>query len=73
MSEDANGPRRRDELPGLLPEQVAYYRAPAPEYEAGALDALGLPGGHELYRAFEVFRPPRTSSPACVGAGTWTE
>lgn len=43
-----------DGLDGVLAEQVAYYRALAPEYDAGALT---LPGGNEIAAALDAFRP----------------
>lgn len=43
-----------DELATLLAEQVAYYRARAPEYLDGALHA---PGGDELEAALDAFAP----------------
>jgi hypothetical protein len=61
-----------EELQELLSEQVAYYRARAPEYENGALDALGLQGGDALGRAFEAFHWPGEVlelAPERVGAG----
>jgi hypothetical protein len=46
-----------DALGRLLAEQVAYYRACAPEYLDGALD---LPGGRELTPRWIVSRRPVT-------------
>ena len=43
-----------DGLEPLLAEQVAYYRARAPEYEKGALD---VPGGDEVEAALRAFAP----------------
>jgi len=45
-----------DDLDDLLSEQISYYRARAPEYEAGTLD---LPGGDEIEDALDSFRPDR--------------
>jgi trans-aconitate methyltransferase len=59
-----------DDLDTLLAEQVAYYRARAPEYEAGALD---LPGGEELEAALDRFRPAGEVLELAPGPGTWTE
>jgi SAM-dependent methyltransferase len=52
---------------------VAYYRARAPEYDSGALDALGLPGGDELDAAFEAIRPHGDVLELACGTGMWTE
>ena len=43
-----------EELGRLLDEQVTYYRAIAAEYLNYRLD---MPGGDELTRALEAFRP----------------
>jgi hypothetical protein len=43
-----------DELGQLLAEQIAYYRALAPEYLDGVLD---LPGGSEIGAALDAFAP----------------
>jgi SAM-dependent methyltransferase len=59
-----------NDLDTLLAEQVAYYRARAPEYEAGALD---LPGGQELEAALDRFRPAGEVLELAPGPGTWTE
>jgi demethylmenaquinone methyltransferase/2-methoxy-6-polyprenyl-1,4-benzoquinol methylase len=58
-----------DGLDGLLSEQVAYYRARAPEYDAGALD---LPGGDEIVRALEAFAPTGEVLELACGTGAWT-
>jgi SAM-dependent methyltransferase len=58
-----------DELQSLLAEQVAYYRARAPEYLDGALD---LPGGSELEVALDSFRPAGRVLELACGPGTWT-
>jgi hypothetical protein len=42
-----------DDLEGVLAEQVAYYRACAPEYDAG----LTLPGKDEVAATLDAFRP----------------
>jgi SAM-dependent methyltransferase len=57
------------DLDELLAEQVAYYRARAPEYLRGALD---LPGGGALDRALEQFRPEGDVLELACGPGTWT-
>jgi demethylmenaquinone methyltransferase/2-methoxy-6-polyprenyl-1,4-benzoquinol methylase len=58
-----------DDLDNLLDEQVAYYRARAPEYEAGTLD---LPGGNELDAAVEAAAPAGRVLELACGPGTWT-
>lgn len=58
-----------DELAQLLAEQVAYYRACAPEYLDGALD---LPGGAELDAALDGFEPAGDVLELACGPGTWT-
>ena len=59
----------RDELESLLAEQVAYYRARAPEYEAGALP---FAGGDELLDALDEFRPTGRILELACGPGSWT-
>lgn len=58
-----------DGLDGLLAEQVAYYRARAPEYDAGALD---LPGGDEIVAALKAFAPTGNVLELACGTGAWT-
>ncbi|MGH3348764.1 MAG: class I SAM-dependent methyltransferase [Nocardioides sp.] len=53
----------------LLAEQVAYYRAMAPEYLQGMLD---LPGCAELEKALDDFRPTGDVLELACGPGTWT-
>ena len=60
---------RNDELDDLLAEQISYYRALAPEYEAGALD---LPGGGEIEGALDAFRPTGDVLELACGPGRWT-
>ncbi len=55
---------------GLLAEQIAYYRAVAPEYEDHAI--LG-PGEDELIAAIEAFRPTGDVLELACGPGAWTE
>jgi SAM-dependent methyltransferase len=62
----ADGSRR---LGQLLDEQVAYYRALAPEYED---HALPLAGGDELSAALDAFRPTGSVLELACGPGTWT-
>lgn len=59
-----------DDLDALLSEQISYYRARAPEYEAGALD---LPGGDELRAALDAFRPTGDVLELACGPGMWTQ
>jgi 2-polyprenyl-3-methyl-5-hydroxy-6-metoxy-1,4-benzoquinol methylase len=58
-----------DELGDVLAEQVAYYRARAPEYELGA-----IPGawGGEPEAALEAFAPTGSVLELACGQGTWT-
>jgi demethylmenaquinone methyltransferase/2-methoxy-6-polyprenyl-1,4-benzoquinol methylase len=58
-----------DGLGQLLAEQVAYYRACAPEYLDGALD---VPGGLELEAALDDFAPAGDVLELACGPGTWT-
>jgi len=57
------------ELTGLLAEQVAYYRARAPEYLEGALHA---PGGDEIEAALDAFAPCGDVLELACGPGPWT-
>lgn len=58
-----------DGLDRLLDEQVSYYSAIAPDY----LDyRLEIPGGDELTRAFEAFRPAGSILELACGPGVWT-
>ena len=58
-----------DGLDGLLAEQVAYYRAGAPEYDAGALP---LPGEDEVVVALDAFQPTGDVLELACGTGAWT-
>jgi trans-aconitate methyltransferase len=53
----------------LLDEQVAYYRALAPDYLDQGLD---LPGGDELTEALNAFRPRGSVLELACGPGVWT-
>ena len=66
-----------NDLDGLLAEQVAYYRARAPEYSETAIP--GLPTGGALARARDAvvaaltdFRPSGRVLELACGPGTWT-
>lgn len=54
----------------LLAEQVAYYRAVAPEYES-----LTVPGGggNEVAEALDAFAPAGDVLELACGPGMWTE
>ncbi|GAA4618939.1 hypothetical protein GCM10023195_85440 [Actinoallomurus liliacearum] len=52
----------------VLDEQVAYYRARAPEYESGVLPFLGP----ELSAALDAFRPAGSVLELACGPGIWT-
>jgi len=58
-----------DGLVPLLAEQVAYYRARAPEYLEGTLD---LPGGEQLEEALETFAATGDVLELACGPGSWT-
>ncbi len=58
------------DLDDLLSEQISYYRARAPEYEAGTLD---LPGGDEIEDALDSFRPTGDILELACGPGRWTK
>lgn len=53
----------------LLDEQVAYYRALAPDYLDQGLD---LPGGDELAEALIAFEPRGSVLELASGPGVWT-
>jgi 2-polyprenyl-3-methyl-5-hydroxy-6-metoxy-1,4-benzoquinol methylase len=53
----------------LLSEQIAYYRALAPDYLDQGLD---LPGGDELTEALDAFRPAGSVLEFACGPGIWT-
>jgi demethylmenaquinone methyltransferase/2-methoxy-6-polyprenyl-1,4-benzoquinol methylase len=54
----------------LLAEQIAYYRARAPEYFDGVIP--GAVGGGELEAALDAFRPAGDVLELACGPGTWT-
>lgn len=58
-----------DELATLLAEQLAYYRARAPEYLDGALHA---PGGDDIEAALDAFAPVGDVLELACGPGSWT-
>jgi trans-aconitate methyltransferase len=62
-----NSPEASDPL---LSEQIAYYRAVAPEYES-----LSIPGGggQEVAAALEAFEPAGNILELACGPGMWTE
>lgn len=53
----------------LLDEQIAYYRAIAPEYGE---DKIPAPGADELSSALEAFRPTGHILELACGPGEWT-
>jgi len=57
------------ELNRLLGEQLAYYRALAPDYLDQGLD---LPGADELFQALETFQPAGSVLELACGPGVWT-
>lgn len=59
------------ELEALLAEQVAYYRAIAPEYFDHALPYLE-PSANELTAALDAFQPAGDVLEFACGPGTWT-
>lgn len=58
-----------EELDRLLAEQLAYYRALAPDYLDQGLD---LPGGGELTEALDAFQPKGSVLELACGPGVWT-
>ncbi|MEV5749950.1 class I SAM-dependent methyltransferase [Actinoallomurus sp. NPDC052308] len=61
-------PTRDHDSQNVLDEQVAYYRARAPEYESGVLPFLGP----ELSEALDAFRPAGSVLELACGPGIWT-
>jgi SAM-dependent methyltransferase len=62
-------PTGTEELDHLLDEQIAYYRALAPDYLRQGLD---LPGGGELTEALNAFQPTGSVLELACGPGVWT-
>ena len=58
-----------DRLRHLLDEQLLYYRALAADY---LNESPGLPGGGELIRALDAFRPEGSVLELACGPGVWT-
>ena len=56
-------------LDSLLAEQAGYYRAVAAEYEG---HSIPLPGGEELVRALDEFKPAGRVLELACGPGSWT-
>src|ERR687883_354537 len=61
---------RPQESDSLLAEQIAYYRAIAPEYEDHTIPG---PGEDELIAAIEAFRPTGDVLELACGTGVWTQ
>ncbi len=58
-----------DEAAPLMAEQIAYYRARAPEYPD---DVLDIPGGEEFQGALDAFAPVGDVLELACGPGAWT-
>jgi demethylmenaquinone methyltransferase/2-methoxy-6-polyprenyl-1,4-benzoquinol methylase len=69
MDTELDQAARDGELDRLLGEQLAYYRALAPDYLDQGLD---LPGGGELAEALEAFQPRGSVLEFACGPGEWT-
>ena len=69
-AQDADATSRPSEADPLLAEQIAYYRAIAPEYEDHVIPG---PGEDELVAAIEAFRPTGDVLELACGSGAWTE
>jgi len=61
---------RDDVIDPLLAEQIAYYRAIAPDYESRFLPGAG---GPEVEAALEAFEPAGDVLELACGPGTWTD
>ena len=65
-----------DELEALLAEQVAYYRALAPDYSDGGIPELGedelTAAGHAMNAKIDTFAPTGDVLELACGPGTWT-
>lgn len=76
--DDAGGhrPTADDRLERLIDEQVAYYRARAPEYRETAISELAtgvLATAHrEMLAALDAFRPAGDVLEMACGPGIWT-
>ncbi len=70
-------PRRNDQLDALLAEQVAYYRARAPEYVQSTFDIVSeseaADAERELLAALDTIGPVGEALELACGPGTWTE
>jgi trans-aconitate methyltransferase len=62
--------RQRETNDLLLEEQIAYYRAIAPEYESRELPGLG---GGEVAVALDAFEPAGDVLELACGPGIWTD
>ncbi len=61
---------KADETDALLAEQIAYYRAIAPEYETHAIPGAG---SDALVAALDAFHPSGRVLELACGPGAWTE
>jgi demethylmenaquinone methyltransferase/2-methoxy-6-polyprenyl-1,4-benzoquinol methylase len=71
------GAEANHELEALLAEQIAYYRAPAPEYRDDAMEELGVgvlaSAERDLLAAIDAFAATGDVLELACGPGTWTE
>jgi SAM-dependent methyltransferase len=72
-----NGAEPDHRREALLAEQIAYYRARAPEYHEGGMAELGdevlESAGRDLLAAIDAFAPTGDVLELACGPGTWTE
>jgi demethylmenaquinone methyltransferase/2-methoxy-6-polyprenyl-1,4-benzoquinol methylase len=61
---------KHDAIDPLLVEQIAYYRAIAPEYESRSIAGWG---DDEVVAALDAFAPAGDILELACGPGTWTE